>query len=80
MNVEILRDFFFRCMPVNAGVYALTAVASLVMRDFICALHKKMFDMDAQTTLASVQKYPANYKLFITAFNFAPWLALLIMC
>ena len=42
-------------------------------------LHKNMFGMDAQTTPASVQKYPANFKLFITVFNFAAWPAWLIM-
>lgn len=79
MNIELLQDFFFWCMLVNTGIYAFTAIAVLLLRDVICKIHKKMFDLDEQTILASMQHYLATYKLLITVFNFAPWIAILII-
>ena len=79
MNIETLQDFFFWCMLVNTGIYALTAIAVLVLRDFICKIHKKMFGLDEETVCNSMQKYLATYKLLITVFNFVPWIAILII-
>ena len=79
MNLETLQQFFLWCMLVNAGVYALTAIAALVMRDFICRLQAKMFGLGEETIRKSIYTYIAAYKLLITAFNFAPWLAIQII-
>jgi hypothetical protein len=79
MDIEILGRFFFWCMLINFGVYVVTALAVLVLRDFVCRINMKMFGLDEQTVLASIQSYLATYKLLITAFNFAPWLAILVI-
>ena len=79
MDIEILQRFFFWCMVVNTGVYAFTAIAVLVLRDLICRIHKRLFGFDEETVLKSIQNYLANFKLFITFFNFAPWIAILII-
>ena len=78
MDFEKLQGFFLWCMLVNSGVYAVTAVAILVFRDLICKMNQKMFGLDEATVRASMQRYLANYKLLITAFNFAPWIAIMI--
>ena len=79
MELETLKEFFFWCMLVNTGIYAFTAVAVLVLRDFLCKIHKKMFVLNEETVCESMQKYLANYKLLITFFNFVPWIAILII-
>ena len=79
MDIEKLQDLFFWCMVVNSGIYALTAISVLVLRDFLCKIHKKMFGLDEETVLNSVQRYLASYKLLITGFNFTPWIAILII-
>jgi len=79
MDIEILQEFFFWCMLVNTGIYAFTAIAVLVLRDFVCKIHKKLFGLDKETVSKSIQKYLATYKLLITVFNFAPWIAILII-
>jgi len=79
MNIEKLQDFFLWCMVVNAGIYALTAIAVFAFRNIICKIHKKMFGFDEETVNKSLQKYLATYKLLITFFNFAPWIAILII-
>lgn len=79
MDMELLQRFFFWCMVVNTGVYAFTAIAVLVMRDFVCRIHKKLFGLDEETVIKSIQNYLATYKLLITVFNFTPWIAILII-
>jgi hypothetical protein len=78
MDFEKLQQFFFWCMLVNSGVYAVTAIAILVFRDFICKMNQKMFGLDEAAVRVSMQRYLATYKLLITAFNFAPWIAIMI--
>ena len=79
MDFEKLQQFFFWCMLVNSGVYAVTAIAILAFGDFICTINQKMFGLDQATIRQSMQRYLANFKLLITVFNFAPWLAMMII-
>jgi len=79
MDIETLQRLFFWCMLVNTGIYAFTAIGALALRGFVCRIHKKVFGFDEETVLKSIQQYLANYKLLITVFNFAPWIAILII-
>ena len=79
MDIEQLQGFFFWCMVVNAAIYALTAIAVLALRDLICRMHKKMFGLDEEAVSLSLHRYLAAYKLLVTVFNFAPWIAVLII-
>ena len=66
MDIEKLQGFFLWCMLVNTGIYAITAIAVLILRDVICKVHKKMFGLDEETVCKSMQTYLATYKLLIT--------------
>jgi len=79
LDIKILEGFFFWCMLVKIVIYAYAAIAVLVLRDFVCKIHKRMFGLDEETVFKSIQRYLATYKLLITVFNFAPWLAILII-
>jgi hypothetical protein len=79
MDIEKLQEFFFWCVVVNTGIYALTAIAVLVLRDVICKIRRKMFGLDEETVCRSMHMYLAAYKLLITVFNFVPWIAILII-
>jgi uncharacterized protein DUF6868 len=79
MDIELLQKFFFWCMVVNTGIYFFTAIAVFAFRTSICWIHNKIFGFGEETTLKSVHKYLANYKLLITVFNFVPWIAILIV-
>ena len=79
MDIEKLQGFFLWCMLVNTGIYALTAIALLTLRNVVCKIHKKMFGLDEETVCKSMQRYLATYKLLITVFNFVPWIAILII-
>lgn len=79
MDIEWLQRFFFWCMLVNTGIYACTAIAVFLFRGTICRIHERMFDLDEEAVLKSMQRYLATYKLLITVFYFSPWLAILII-
>jgi len=79
MGMEKLQDFFFWCMLLNIGIYTLTALSVLVLRDFVGRLLGKMFRIDEESVRKSIQMYLAAHKLLITVFNFVPWIALLII-
>ena len=79
MDLDKLQQFFFWCMLVNSGVYAVTALAILAFGDLICTVNQKMFGLDQAAIRQSMQRYLASYKLLITAFNFTPWIAMMII-
>lgn len=79
MDLEVAEKFFFWCLVINSGIYAVTALAVLVLRDFVCRVHKKLFALEEEAVLKSIQHYLAMYKLLITVFNFTPWIAVLII-
>lgn len=79
MDIDLLQRFFFWCMLINTGIYTFTAVAVFFFRRPICWIHEKIFGFDEETILKSVHRYLANYKLLITALNFTPWIAILII-
>ena len=79
MDLAKLQDFFLWCMLVNTGVYALTAIAVLVFRKFVYKIHEKIFGLDEKAVNESIHRYLATFKLFVTIFNFGPWIALMII-
>lgn len=79
VDIDQLQKLFFWCLVVNTGIYTFTAIAVLLFRGILCRIHEKIFGFDEETTLKSVHRYLANYKLLITAFNFVPWIAILII-
>lgn len=79
MDIQFLQDFFFWCMLINFGIYTATSIATIVFRGMLVKIQQRLFGFDEGTTLKSIQNYLATYKLLITVFNFAPWLAILII-
>ena len=75
----MIENFLLWCLLLNLAIYALTAIAALIMRGFMVNMHQKIFGMDEAAVLSSVQQYLANYKLLVTVFVFVPWLVLLLM-
>ena len=57
MDIETLQAFLFWCLLVNTGIYALTAIAVLLLRDVVCKIHKKIFGLDEETVSKSIHTY-----------------------
>jgi len=66
-------------MIINTAIYIVTSLATMFLRGFVCGIMKKVFDFEKDESLKAIQRYLANYKLFITVFNFTPWIAILII-
>ncbi len=79
MTLDTLEQIFLWTLVVNTAVYAITALASLLMKEFIYRVNRKLYDLDRETVARSIQGYFTHYKLLITIFNFAPWMALVIV-
>lgn len=79
MNLQLLQAFFFWCMVINSAVYVISAVFTVLFNGFMCFVMKKVFEYEKEESLKAVQGYLANYKLFITVFNFTPWIATIII-
>jgi len=45
----------------EAAARALTAIAVLVLRDFVCTMHRRLFGLDEETVLKSIQMYLAAH-------------------
>ncbi len=79
MDLQTLEQFFFWSMVVNAGIYAVTAIAVVVLKGFVYKVHQKLFGLDDDAVARLVVNYLGNFKLLITVFNFTPWIVILII-
>lgn len=79
MDYLMLQSFFFWCFIINTAIYLVTAIAVLLLRKFVYAVHQKLFGFEEQSVAQSIQTYLATYKLLITVFCFTPWIAIMII-
>ena len=79
MEIEVIEKFFLWCLIINTGIYAVTAITVLLLRDLYCKVQEKLFGLDEKEVMRITQQYLATYKLLITVFNFTPWIAILII-
>lgn len=78
-SIESWTAFFGWCTVVNIAIYLITVTALWLMRGFAYRFNAKIFDIgEADVARVSFQ-YVGAYKLLITVFCFAPWLALKLM-
>ena len=78
-NPQVWTTFFGWLTIVNIGIYLITVFAIWMMRDFVYNTNARMFGIGKEEVANTTFKYVGAYKLLITVFCFAPWLALKIM-
>ena len=78
-SIEAWTSFFGWCTVLNIGIYVLTIVALMSVRNFVTGFNAKIFAIGADDVKRDAFRYVANYKLAITLFCFVPWLALTLM-
>lgn len=77
--METLESFLLWCLILNTLIYMVTALAVMLLGDFVYKVNMKIFSLDQNSVAQAIQNYLAHYKLMITFFNFVPWLALIII-
>ncbi len=78
-TIETWTTFFGWMTIVNIGIYLIIVVAITAMRDFVYRMNARMFGVSEDEVAKLTLRYVANYKLLLTVFCFAPWLALKLM-
>ena len=78
-GMEQLQEFLLWCLLLNVVIYTFTAMAALLLRDFISKLQQRLFGVSQETVQKAVYAYLGAYKLLIIVFNFVPWLTLAVM-
>lgn len=78
-TIETWARFFGWYTALNVGMYLLTAVMVLTMRDFLVRHSARWFGVSEETALRTTYQWIGAYKLAIVLFALAPWLALTLM-
>lgn len=78
-DLETWTAFFGWLTIVNIGIYLITVVALYALRGFAYRTNAKAFGITEDDVARTTFKYVGAFKLLITVFCFAPWLALKLM-
>lgn len=78
-SLQTWTTFFGWLTVVNIGIYLLTVIALIGMRGWVYRMNGKMFGISEDEVARTSFKYVGAYKLLLTMFCFAPWLALTLM-
>ena len=78
-NPQAWTAFFGWMTIVNLGIYFLSVTLLWLMRDFVHRMNARLFAISEQDVAKAVFAYIGAYKLLITVFCFAPWLALKLL-
>ena len=79
MDIYTLRAFFLWCTILNAALLLVSWLFCLSAGDWIYGIHSQLFSISRETFNVAVYSFMGLYKMFIFAFNFIPYIALLIV-
>ncbi|ADE54414.1 DUF6868 family protein [Coraliomargarita akajimensis] len=79
MEIENLRQFFGWCTVINLGILVLSSIGMIALREWITAIHARLFGIEASCLAEQYFRYLANYKILVLVFNLVPYLALRIV-
>jgi len=79
MNIESIREFLGWCTVINLGIFIVTTIKILAIRDWASKIHAKMFKIDEESVRQIYFQFIAAYKIAIIVFNLAPYIALTLM-
>ncbi len=79
MSIEELTALFGWMTLINMVIYAWAAVFIVFAREWVSRLQARIMGVPAEAWPGYYVDYLSRYKLMIIVFNFAPWLAMLIV-
>lgn len=77
MTLDQVTDWFFWIFLFNILLFATAAIAVVLARDWMVAMHQRMFGIEREALHRAYFAYLATYKLLILVFVLVPYLALL---
>lgn len=78
-SIDTWTRFFGLWTLVNIGIYLISALMVLTMRDFLVRHSVRWFGVSEEGASRTVYQWIAFYKLGILSFGVAPWLALTLL-
>lgn len=79
MDIELIREFLGWCTVLNCGIFALSLMAFVLLKDRGIAIHSAMFNLEEASVRNAWYLYLGYYKLALIVFNIVPYFALVIM-
>ena len=79
MNVDTLTTFFGWMSVITVLLLVVTTPAMILARDWISAIHGRMFGLDEHTLRLAYFQYLSGFKIVVTIFCVAPYIALKLM-
>lgn len=76
MTPDTLSTFFGWLSLLHLGLFTLSALLVLALRDRVCRLHGQMFDLPPEAVRLAIYRWLGSYKIVILATAIGPWLAL----
>jgi hypothetical protein len=79
MTIDTLTNFFMWCTILNAGMFLLSLVLILALKNVAFKMHSKLFGITRAAYDATIYGFLGFWKVVIIVFNVVPWIALLIV-
>ncbi|MGK0297404.1 MAG: hypothetical protein ACI9XC_001007 [Gammaproteobacteria bacterium] len=79
MNVDQLTELFKWMAIINIGLLLLSTVLIMLLKNYICKIHAKLFGIDEDKIPIVVYGYLGIYKIMIIVLNIVPYIALLLI-
>lgn len=79
MDLAHLQSFLGWCTVINYGFLLVWFFVLLLASNWIIGIHSRWFDMEPASVRVEHYHLMGQFKLLILVFNFAPWLALVLM-
>ncbi|HCM05796.1 MAG TPA: hypothetical protein DIC30_07270 [Oceanospirillales bacterium] len=78
-NIQTITTFFGWCSVINLGIYLLTVLALMGLRDSVKKIHVRLFAILSEKLDELYFNYLGSFKMAIIIFNIAPYAALKLM-
>jgi len=79
MTIAMLQKFLGWCSIINMGLLLFSALMVIMLRDWVCRVHGKFYDLPPEKIKTLLYAVMAYYKISIFMFNIVPYFALRIM-
>ena len=79
MDIETLTTFFMWCTIINGGLFVVSAITCLLLKNWAFRMHSKMFGISRDAFNVSTYAFLGLFKIVFLVFNVVPYVALLII-
>ena len=79
MFIRLLTNFFMWLTIINGGIFILSTIMIILMKNIIYKTHGKMFDLSKESINNIMYAYLGFFKIIFIVFNLVPYIVLSII-